>query len=165
MTLIFCCHCHSLPLAPTHWHVLAYTCRVKLFYGEVIFPRAKLPYTEDMCGQDVHNLQTKLGISGPSSLLLFSYPCFGCKVSASWIGNSGHALCEGINRVTYMQGRVSPLFFHTRKCCKSSVVLDNSKLETLSSICYTWFPHQSIFNDFGETSWPALHDRCHERMN
>lgn len=75
--------CIPLPPTPTHCHLLAYTCRMKLFYGEVIFPSAKLPYTEDMCGWDLHNSQIKLEISEPSSLLFFSYPCFGCQLWTS----------------------------------------------------------------------------------
>lgn len=33
--------CISFPLTPTRCHLLAYTCRMKLFYGEVIFSKCK----------------------------------------------------------------------------------------------------------------------------
>lgn len=80
-----------------------------------------------------------------------------------------------------MQGRANPLFFHSRncsalqrKCCKSSIALDNSKLKTLSSLCYAWFPkclHHSPPAYLHRLWWALLtyiawqHQWCHERMS
>jgi len=66
--------CIPLPLTPTHCHLLGYACRMKLFYGEVIFSKCKP-------GVSTSTSRTGNFRAQFFTLLLSLYPCFGCKRS------------------------------------------------------------------------------------
>lgn len=77
-----CC----IPLPPTQCHLLASTCRMKLFYEEVIFSKCKTGISTSI------NEPVNFGARF-FNLLLLSCPCFGYKPSLVCINNSVIPLC------------------------------------------------------------------------
>lgn len=94
--------CPAASLSLSHQHAATYLPTLAEWnsFMEKHFFQVQSCHTQRMHVAEIctiHKLNGKF--QGQFFIILFIL-CFGCKVSASWIGNSDHSLCEGVNRNT-----------------------------------------------------------------